>query len=134
MTHDVMEINNLYDVIESAPLDEAVGIRIAPLTGSADFSLLVAEIAPKKKVGAHYHEFGIEIYQILEGEGVMHIGRPEAGSRVAWSTSFHVTKGDCFTVKEGDVHQLENTGNRRLIIVVGCATAHVTTDRITVND
>ena len=32
-------VNNLYEIIESAPLDEAVGIRLAHLTGSADFSL-----------------------------------------------------------------------------------------------
>ena len=134
MTEGIMEIKNLYDVIDSAPLDEAVGIRIAPLTGNDDFSLLVAEIAPQKKVGAHYHEFGIEIYQILEGRGIMHIGTPEGDSTVKWANSYHVKAGDCFTVREGNVHQLENTEEERLIIVVGCATSHVTTDRITVND
>jgi len=126
-------VNNLYEIIESAPLDEEVGIRIAPLTGNDEFSLLVAEISPKKKVGAHYHESGIETYQIVEGEGVMFLGRPDKNNTVAWSGSFHVKTGDCFTVEAGEVHQLENTLDNRLIIVVGCSKSHVTTDRITVN-
>ena len=126
-------VNNLYDIIESAPLDEAVGIRIAPVTGNDDFSLLVAEIGPKKKVGAHYHESGIETYQVVEGEGLMHLGKPDENNMVTWSDSFHVKTGDCFTVDEGYVHQLENTKDSRLIIVVGCAASHVTSDRITVN-
>lgn len=126
-------VTNLYEIIESAPLDEAVGIRIAPLTGSDEFSLLVAEIGPKKKVGAHYHESGIETYQIVEGEGVMRLGNPGENNTVIWSDPFQVKTGDCFTVEEGEVHQLENTLDNRLIIVVGCSKSHVTTDRITVN-
>jgi mannose-6-phosphate isomerase-like protein (cupin superfamily) len=126
-------VNNLYEIIESAPLDEEVGIRIAPLTGNDELSLLVAEIGPRRKVGAHYHESGIETYQIVEGEGEMRLGAPDGKNTVKWSDPFQVKIGDCFTVEEGVVHQLENTLDSRLIIVVGCSKSHVTTDRITVN-
>ncbi|MBW1894389.1 MAG: hypothetical protein JRI91_11940 [Deltaproteobacteria bacterium] len=130
-------VNNLYEIIESAPLDEAVGIRLAHLTGNAEFSLFAAEKGPKKKVGAHYHKSGIETYQIVEGEGIMHLGKPDSdntvdNNTVQWTDSFNVKKGDCFTVNEGEVHQLVNTLDQKLIIVAGCSKAHVTTDRITV--
>ena len=125
-------VNNLYEIIESAPLDEAVGIRLAHLTGSAEFSLFAAEIGPKKKVGAHYHKSGIETYQIIEGEGIMHLGKPDSNNTVQWTDSFNVKTGDCFTVNEGEVHQLVNTLDNKLIIVAGCSKAHVTTDRVTV--
>lgn len=123
-------INNIYSAIESAPIDEAVGIRLVHLTGSDDFALFAAEIGPNKKVGAHYHESGLEIYQVVEGEGIIHIGKPDSNNAVQWTDSQKVTPGDCFTVNEGDVHQLVNIQNRRMLVIVGCAASHVTTDRI----
>ncbi len=80
---------------------------------------------------------GQETYQIVEGEGIMHLGKPDSNSTVEnntvqWTGSFNVKTGDCFTVNEGEVHQLVNILDHKLIIVVGCSKAHVTTDRITV--
>jgi len=125
-------INNLFEKIESAKLDEAVGIRIAHLTGSEEFSFFGAEIGPLKKVGAHYHKSGLEIYQIVVGRGKMHLGIPDSDNNVKWTRSLNVTKGDCFTVNEGEVHQLINELDSKLVAIFGCPKSHLSTDRIVV--
>lgn len=124
-----LSINNIYEQIKTAPLDPAVGIRVVPLTGGDDFSLFAAEIGPKKRVGAHYHAAGAEIYQIVEGGGTIHIGRPDSEGKTAWLTSGAVQKGDCFTVQEGEVHQLVNDQAEPLIALFGCPKSHLSTDR-----
>jgi mannose-6-phosphate isomerase-like protein (cupin superfamily) len=126
------KINNLYQVIKSANLDETVGIRIGYLTGSDAFSFYGAEIAPFKKVGAHFHESGIEIYQIVQGQGTMHTGIPDENLEVAWQDSFAVQQGDCFTIEEGEVHQLDNDNDHPLLLVVGCPESHLSTNRTVV--
>ena len=125
-------VKNLYQVIQSAKLDEAVGIRIDYLTGSDLFSFYGAEIAPHKKVGAHFHESGIEIYQIVQGQGCMHTGILNAHMEVDWQDSFIVQKGDCFTIEEGEVHQLDNDHDHPLLLVVGCPKSHLSTNRTVV--
>jgi len=125
-------VTNLYEKIKNATLDDVVGIRVALLTGSDEFSLFGAEIAPRKKVGAHYHQSGIEIYQIVEGNGMMHTGMPNDNNHVNWHNSVSVKKGDCFTVNEGEVHQLVNEIDSELIVIIGCPKAHLSTDRIVV--
>ena len=125
-------VTNLYEKIETAKLDDVVGIRVAHLTGSEAFSLFAAEIAPHRKVGAHYHKSGIETYQIVEGNGIMHTGMPDDNNNVNWHNSMRVKKGDCFTVNEGEVHQLVNETHRKLIAIVGCPKSHLSTDRIVV--
>ena len=126
-------ISNLSKVLETAEVDPAVGIRVSYLTGGDDFSIFGAEIAPYKKVGAHYHESGHEIYQIIEGSGVMHIGLPNAGGDVNWTKSLQVKTGDCFTVNEGEVHQLINDSADKLVAVFCCPKSHLSTDRIIVD-
>lgn len=123
---------NLYEKIEGAKLDGVVGIRIVHLTGSDEFSLYGAEIAPSRKVGAHYHKSGIEMYKIVEGNGIMHTGFPDVDNNVNWHNAMRVKKGDCFTVNEGEVHQLVNENDSRLIAIVCCPKSHLSSDRIVV--
>ena len=125
-------VNNLFEKIESAKLDEAVGIRVTHLTGSAEFSFFGAEVGSNKKVGAHYHKSGIEIYQIVEGRGIIHIGRPDSNNKVNWHNTLRVKKGDCFTVNEGEVHQLVNKSDNKLIAIFGCPKSHLSSDRVVV--
>ncbi len=128
-----MDITNLYAILEQAETDPAVGIKVVRMTGDEGFSLFGAEIAGHKKVGAHYHDKGIETYQIIEGQGVIHLGVPAAGDAVDWRESLPVAAGDCFTVEQGQVHQLENTSPTRLVAVFGCPTSHLGTDRTMVD-
>ena len=122
-------IENIYEKIKSAPLDPAVGIRVVPLVGDEAFTLFAAEIGAHKRVGAHFHAAGVEIYQIVESRGEMHIGKPLGDGQTAWHASATVQKGDCFTVGEGEVHQLINDHDERLIALFGCPKSHLSTDR-----
>ena len=87
---------NLYQQIAGARFDSAVGIRIAHLAGDDQFSFYGAELEAGAKVGAHYHSAGTEIYQILEGEGLMHTGPVDSKGKAAWKEPFPVMPGDCF--------------------------------------
>ena len=122
-------INNIYKKISSAIVDYAVGIKIVTLAGDDAFSFYAAEIGPHKKVGAHYHAEGAEIYQIVEGSGIIHIGKNINKDKITWIKSAKVKKGDCFTIQAGEAHQLINDREKRLILLFGCPKTHVTTDR-----
>ncbi len=123
-------INNLYQLITSAALDPEVGIKVGHLSGSEQFSLFGAEIAPQKVLSAHYHNAGDEIYLIIEGSGIMYLGDLDDSGKVAWEPPFKITKGDCFTVGTGKAHQLCNNTDQKLIALFGCAKSHLSTDRV----
>lgn len=124
-----LKVQNLYEQLQTAPLDPAVGIRVIPLVGDDSFTLFAAEIGPRKRVGAHYHAEGLEIYQIVEGAGIMHIGQPLADGRTRWLSATPVKTGDCFMVGTGEVHQLVNLQDSSLIALFGCPRAHLSSDR-----
>ena len=79
-----MKITNIYEALKDAKKDEAVGIRSIRLSGDDDFALYAAQIDRFKRIGAHYHTKGMEIYQVVEGQGKMHIGILQAGEAVEW--------------------------------------------------
>lgn len=123
-----MDVENLFRCIQKAPLDKKGGIRITRVTGDETTSFYAAEIAPGTNLRPHYHEHGIELYQILEGTGTMKTGK-RIGSVVRWDREFSVGKGDCFTIDAGMVHQLANPGTKPLLAAFVCPTAHVGNDR-----
>ncbi len=124
-----MDTCNLFSVLETQPLDPAVGIKVARLSGEDAFSLFGAEIEPGIKLSAHFHREGVELYYILAGNGRMALGERLADASVLWQEVFEVRPGDCFTVQPGQVHQLHNIGDTRLQALFGCSTTHLTTDR-----
>jgi mannose-6-phosphate isomerase-like protein (cupin superfamily) len=123
-----MDIVNLFMRVQEAPLDPKTGIRITRITGDDKYSFFAAEILPKTRLRPHYHNQGIELYQILEGDGTMRTGTI-TGNVVQWDEEFSVTTGDCFTIAEGMVHQLANDGAGKLLAAFVCPPAHVGTDR-----
>ena len=125
-----LKVNNLYQLIASTPIDPEVGIKVGHLSGSDQFSLFGAEIAPQKVLSAHYHNAGDEIYLIVEGSGVMYLGDMDGDGNVAWEAPFNITKGDCFTVGAGKAHQLCNNTDQKLIALFGCPQSHLSTDRL----
>ncbi|OHD13891.1 MAG: hypothetical protein A2086_14575 [Spirochaetes bacterium GWD1_27_9] len=123
-----MDLTNLYDILTQSKVDENVGIKVEKLTGDNYFSFYVAEIAPQKYVRPHYHSKGNEIYQILEGNGLMKIGTVSL-NKICWENEFNVKKGDCFTIVENKVHQLFNVDSQKLIAIFGCPASHLGNDR-----
>jgi len=126
------KINNLYESITCAKLDPEVGIRITHLTDNEHISSYAAEINPHKKIRAHYHKSGIEIYQVIEGEGVIYTGKSDVNRNISWSPPLNLKKGDCITVHEGNIHQLFNNSDERLIVIFVCPSSHMGEDRIIV--
>lgn len=123
-----MDLINLYHLLEDAAIDEKTGIKIERVTGDDYFSLYAGQILPGTWLKPHYHTTGIEIYQILEGSGVMKIGT-RTGDSVAWEEERSANAGDCFTILEGKVHQLGNMTARRLIACFTCSPSHLGDDR-----
>lgn len=127
-----LEIKNLRTEVNKGKKDSVVGISLAHLAGTDDFSLYCTEISPNKRVGAHYHTKGTEFYQIINGEGNIYVGTPLTSGAVDWDKPTKVAKGDFFMIDEGQVHQLHNTSKKDLVVIFGCPNAHITTDRVMV--
>ena len=106
-------------------MDLAVGIRIVKVTGDDHTGLYVGEQESDRSVTAHYHKNGSEIYQIVHGEGTIHNGLLSGNDSVTWKRSVELKSGDCFTVKEGEVHPLENTGREPMIACFFYPDAHI---------
>ena len=131
---DLPTVHNLYTMLASTEPDPKVGVRVGHLSGNEQFSLFGAEIAPQKVLSAHYHRSGDEIYLIIEGNGVMSLGDLDSSGNVVWEPSFHISKGDCFTVEAGRVHRLCNHTDQKLLALFGCPKSHLSSDRIIVGE
>jgi mannose-6-phosphate isomerase-like protein (cupin superfamily) len=122
-------MKNIKEVLAGSVIDNAVGIKVTHMEGDEKVSLYVAEVAAGKSINAHYHRNGVEIYYIEEGSGTMKLGDLKGGEQVEWTDILDVIKGDCLTIKPGQVHSLINKGAGSMIVIVGCAMANLSTDR-----
>lgn len=134
-----MQITNISKTLKNAKMDKKVGIKIVKLTGDDKCGMYVAEIAPGKSVRPHYHGKGVEIYQILKGQGIMKIGKviksfdsdslrsEPSGSKTGQGKK--VKSGDCFSIFGGEVHQLFNKAKTKLILLFICPDSHMNKDR-----
>ena len=114
----------------SATVDKTVCIRHSAIAGDASFRTHVAAIP--SRVNCHVHQKGREIYEIVEGKGVLRYGqasKTRKGFEVNWAEPLPVKQGDCFVIPEGYAHQLVNQGNKELIILFGCPDSHLDTNQ-----
>lgn len=73
-------IGNLLEISESewrqalnaSQFDKVAGIKHAKLHGTPEWRYHVAEIATR--VNCHYHRHGEEVYEVVEGAGILHFG------------------------------------------------------------
>lgn len=107
-----MGLCQLFDQLKQ---DEKSDIQILKLLNGT-MSLLIAELKAGKKLSAHYHNEGEEIYQILAGEGNIELGEL-AEDRVRWKDSFNVKAGDVFQVEPKVVHRLSNNSGEALRMI-----------------
>lgn len=115
--------------------DPVASIKHAELDGEAEWRLHVAEIP--EKVTCHVHFKGSEIYEIVEGEGILHYGpvvKIGGNFKVDWQEPLAVKTGDTFTIPEAYAHQLVRTGATALIIIFACPDRHLADDRIVLAD
>jgi mannose-6-phosphate isomerase-like protein (cupin superfamily) len=123
-----MNVKNIKTELQQASFDVKAGIKLIKLTGDKNTSVYAAEIPASTTLNPHYHERGIEIYQILEGEGIMQIGDMQNG-KVNWNTKLEVKQGDCFSIYESKIHQIGNVSEKPLIAVFTCPESHLGDDR-----
>ncbi|NJL86402.1 MAG: hypothetical protein HC886_11155 [Leptolyngbyaceae cyanobacterium SM1_1_3] len=112
--------------LEQAEPDVTVGIRHAVLSGNEDWRIHVAAIP--QKVGCHYHQYGDETYEVVQGKGTLHFGKVVLSGNlpeVAWEIPLGVASGDCFVVPEGYAHQLQRRGTENLTILFACPDSHI---------
>ena len=121
---------NFFERVKTARTDTVVGICVIPVTRDDALSLYVAATELHRSVPAHYHQAVSGIDQIVHGEGKLYTGIPSSDTVVTWDIPVVVNSGDCFTVQEGQVHRLENTGSYSLIAIIICPAAHIGHDRI----
>jgi hypothetical protein len=72
---------------------------------------------------------GTDLHRQPPWNGSQHGDSDGADRKEVLEEVFDVTAGDCFTVKPGQVHQLENSGPGPLNALFGCSATHLTTAR-----
>mgnify|MGYP001331221480 CR=1 FL=1 len=118
-----MKIHNINLLFNHLVKDEKSDIQMLKLTNGMT-SLLIAELKSKKKLPAHYHNEGTEIYQILSGEGKIEIGELSCET-VIWNQSFTIKAGDVFEVMPKVVHRLSNDSGEVLRMIFFAPPSHL---------
>lgn len=118
-----MEIKNINQLFDHLVKDEKSDIQMLKLTDGI-MSLLIAELKAGKKLPAHYHNKGTEIYQILSGEGKIELGELSCGT-IIWNDNLHVKAGDIFEVLPKVVHRLSNDSGEVLRMIFFAPPSHL---------
>jgi mannose-6-phosphate isomerase-like protein (cupin superfamily) len=86
--------------------------------GVAKQSLAEAILPVGTRTLAHRHHQSEELYYILHGRGLMHLG----------DEHFEVGTGDTVCIAPGIVHSIENIAGEELVILCSCAPAYAHDD------
>jgi mannose-6-phosphate isomerase-like protein (cupin superfamily) len=121
-----MEIRNLHHMSKNLVKDEKSDIQVLKLTDDA-LSIYLARLTAGKKLPAHYHSHGREVYQILAGNGRFEMGELRENG-VQWTVSSMVGAGDILEVPEGAVHRLTG-GVEDLQLIFFTSPSHLGDDR-----
>lgn len=122
-----MKIQNINLLFDSLIQDEKSDVQMLPIT-EGTMPLILAELKTNKKLPAHYHGEGAEVYQIISGEGTIEFGELHDGN-VSWVDSLKIKEGDVFEVKPYVVHRLSNYGNEVLRMIFFAPVSHMGNDR-----
>lgn len=121
-----MEKRNLSQIFNHLVKDEKSDIQILKLTDDI-LSMYAARLSAGKKLPAHYHREGNEVYQVLGGDGTFDLGEVIEG-QVIWTDRLEVHAGDFFEVPAGRVHRLSG-GVRDLQMIFYAPLSHLGEDR-----
>lgn len=119
-----MDIRNLASV---KPFTTKDGSEIRELLAHRNSCIQQQSLAEARLVAGasttpHYHAKTEEIYYILQGQGVMHIGEE----------SSQVGPGDAIAIPPGQVHHIENLGSAVLTFLCCCAPPYEHEDTVLV--
>ncbi len=82
--------------------------------GNRQQSIAEAIVAPGSSTILHKHHKAEEIYHIVNGEGVMTLGKEET----------EIKTGDTLCIPPGTEHMVKNTGKKPLKILCCCSPAY----------
>jgi mannose-6-phosphate isomerase-like protein (cupin superfamily) len=123
-----MDINNVNKIFGGLIMDEESDIQTRQIV-HGDVSLIVAELKAGKKLPAHYHTKGSEIYQVISGNGHIELGQLLESGLVEWLDASEIKPGDILEVKPYVVHRLLG-GEEDLRLVFITPPSHLGEDRI----
>ncbi len=86
--------------------------------GNRNQSLAEAEVSPGTATAPHRHHRSEELYHVVAGRGLMHLGRE----------SFEVAPGDTVLIPPGTPHWIEALGEAPLRILCCCSPAYAHED------
>ena len=121
-----MDIHNIDSVLAFATKD---GSEIRELLAHRNSSIQNQSLAEARlprgaSTTPHYHPRAEEIYYILEGSGLMRIGKQAT----------KVGVGDAIAIPPGQIHQITNSGNSILKFLCCCAPAYEHDDTVLVDN
>lgn len=131
---NLIKIKNIYAALSEAVPDPAVGISLAHVAGDETFSFYVTKLPPQCQLTAHFHQKGEELYNVVQGTGLIWLACAENDGSYREKTHQKMAAGDTFMVPELTVHQLVNPGPDSIIMLFGCPQSHITSDRHLVDD
>jgi len=126
-----MKFQNIKIILKKAKLDPKVSIKRICLWQDKRNSYHTAQIS--QQVNAHFHKNGNEIYQIIQGQGLIYFGKIKKDQSVQWEKPVKVKEGDVFNIKANVAHCLKNLKRQSLIITFFCPPQHLKNDRFIVN-
>ena len=121
-----LEIRNNFERVKTAgSTNPAAGIWIVKVTGDDGMGLQEAGLGLHSRITAPFSRACSENYQTINGEGMFPSGLPSSGEGAVWNRSVFVKGGDCFMVREGEFHDLKNSGSPPLLVTIICPVAHI---------
>ncbi len=130
-----MDLKNAFVEIGRAEVDKVINVKRTVLADcGGDFSVVGAEVT--SRMAPHVHFTGPEVYLVLEGTGLMHLGKAvRDGERIAvdWDAPFEVGAGDCFVIPQSTAHFIESTYGTPVKVCFILDLEHLKGDRILVD-
>lgn len=123
-----MQINPLNFNFSKTKTDQTAKIKHRIIAKGPAIGYFVARV--DNFVQAHFHKKGDEVYHILKGQGLIHLGKPLIKDIVRWQKPQKVKKDDIVVVSAGQAHYLKNTGRQPLVLGFICPHLHLSKDRI----
>ena len=128
----LITVIDLVEKLAKSPIDPEVRLQHAIGPEGADFGLHIANILPKTSLMPHFHTKGTELYHVLEGAGLLHLGKiskDRAGNiiGVVWHEPIEVRKGHAFEIPPGYVHSFQNVSKKTLKFIFVCPANHMVT-------
>ncbi len=121
------------EALSHAVFNDAEGLYMAPLKSNDMCSLFIACLPPSKKIPAHVHYEGQELYYIIRGKGLILTAEMQ-GDSMQPLLSMPIEQGESFGIPEGMGHELKNIGSEDLIFILATPPSHLTTDRHVISD